>query len=210
MHYRVISFFIVSVTMLFGSSVFAADPLKIGALFAVTGPAAFLGEPERNTAKMVVDEINKDFAVVQAQVWARHILVADETAAQVVAERLNKGEDFATLANELSTDTSNNFKGGDLGYFPRGIMALEFEDTAFSLAIGEISQPVKTQFGYHIIQVLGRETRALDQNTFESARQGTFQRWFDEIKANSAIERFDRYFDFIPTEPNIPLDKQLF
>lgn len=157
----------------------------------------------------LVDEITRDYAVVQEQVWARHILVADEAAAQVIRQRLDNGEDFGEVAKEVSTDSSNSANGGDLGYFPRGMMDPSFEEAAFALQIGEISQPVKSQFGWHIIQVLGKEDRALDQSTYQSARQGVFQKWFNEVKSGQEIETFDSYLDQTPVEPNIPLDKRM-
>ncbi len=84
---------------------------------------------------------------------ASHILVADEKTAKEVKDKLDKGADFAALAKEYSKDTANAANGGELGTFSRGQMVKEFEDAAFSLKEGEISGPVKTQFGYHIIKV---------------------------------------------------------
>jgi len=72
-----------------------------------------------------------------------------------VLERLKKGESFANLARELSVDRGSGKKGGDLGLFGRGVMVKAFEDAAFKLNKGEVSQPVKTEFGYHIIKRAG-------------------------------------------------------
>lgn len=83
---------------------------------------------------------------------ARHILVADEETAATVMEELEGGEDFAELAQEYSTDGSAA-EGGDLGWFGTGAMVPEFEEAAYSLEVDEISEPIQSQFGFHIIQV---------------------------------------------------------
>ncbi len=85
------------------------------------------------------------------EIHARHILVETEDEAKEVAERLKKGEDFATLADEKSKDPGT--EGGDLGFFTRGRMVKPFEDAAFALDVGEVSEPVETPFGWHIIKV---------------------------------------------------------
>ncbi len=90
------------------------------------------------------------------QVQARHILVADLATAQSVKRQLDGGADFAALAGQYSTDPGSADKGGDLGWFGRGAMVQEFEDTAFSLEPGETSDPVQTRYGYHIIRVIER------------------------------------------------------
>ena len=116
-------------------------------------------------ARVLRDKLNEALGEVptaQEQVRARHILVADEAAAQTVVERLEAGEDFTALATELSTDNSTKEAAGDLGFFPRGIMVPEFEATAFSLTAGETSPPIETQFGYHVIRVEEREGAARD------------------------------------------------
>ena len=83
-----------------------------------------------------------------------HILVEKQSQALAVLERLKKGEKFAELAKELSLDTGSGKRGGDLGYFGRGRMVKPFEAAAFKLSVGQISEPVKTEFGYHIIKRL--------------------------------------------------------
>lgn len=102
----------------------------------------------------------------QEEIHARHILVGTEAEAKEVAERLKKGEDFATLAKEKSKDPSA--AGGDLGYFTRGQMLKPFEEAAFALKVGEISAPVQTQFGWHIILVEEKRTRPLP--TFDAVK----------------------------------------
>jgi len=80
-----------------------------------------------------------------------HILVEKQSQALLVLERLKKGEDFAKVAAEVSQDGSRR-RGGDLGWFGRGVMVKPFEQAAFALQKGQISEPIKTQFGYHIIK----------------------------------------------------------
>lgn len=108
------------------------------------------------------------------QVKASHILVEDEATAQKVKKELDSGKDFAALAKEYSTDASNADKGGDLGYFGKGEMAKEFEDAAFAMKVGEVSAPVKTDFGYHIIKVADKK----------AAKPAAFEDHMEEIKAS--------------------------
>jgi peptidyl-prolyl cis-trans isomerase C len=85
-----------------------------------------------------------------------HILVKKHSEALQVLERIKKGESFADLARELSIDRGSGKRGGDLGLFGRGQMVKEFEDAAFKLKKGELTnEPVRTQFGYHIIRRAG-------------------------------------------------------
>jgi foldase protein PrsA len=91
------------------------------------------------------------------EVEARHILVDSREEAEEVITLLEEGGDFAALAAEYSLDTSNKDSGGYLGFFGREMMILEFEEVAFDLDVGEISAPVETDFGFHIIEVLDRQ-----------------------------------------------------
>jgi peptidyl-prolyl cis-trans isomerase C len=81
-----------------------------------------------------------------------HILVKKNSEALMVLDRLKNGESFTNLAKELSIDKASGKRGGDLGFFRKGMMVKQFEDVAFRLEKGQISQPVKTEFGYHIIK----------------------------------------------------------
>jgi len=116
-------------------------------------------------AKKIYDEKIGQLKPEQ-EIHARHILVATEEEAKEVAERLKKGEDFATVAKEKSKDASA--EAGDLGFFGRGQMLKPFEDAAFALKEGEISDPVQTQFGWHIIKVEEKRTRPLP--TFDQVK----------------------------------------
>ena len=105
-------------------------------------------------ADSITDEdIKAYYDQASMELNARHILVKDEETANEVIEKLNAGEDFATLAKELSEDTGSAENGGDLDWFTVGKMVTEFNDAAYALEVNEISKPVKSQFGYHIIQV---------------------------------------------------------
>ncbi|XQY91188.1 foldase protein PrsA [Metabacillus sp. HB246100] len=98
------------------------------------------------------DENKESFAKTK-QIQASHILVEDEDTANEVKDKLNAGQDFIELAQEYSTDTASAESGGDLGYFGEGSMVAEFEEAAFSMKVDEVSEPVKTEYGYHIIKV---------------------------------------------------------
>lgn len=101
----------------------------------------------------------------EKQVRARHILLKDEKEAEKISTELKNGADFTTLAKESSSCPSAA-KGGDLGFFARNRMVKEFSDTAFTLKKGETSSPVKTKFGYHIIEVVEikeASTKPLDE-----------------------------------------------
>lgn len=89
-------------------------------------------------------------------VRAEHILVKTQSQAQELEKRIHNGESFEELAQEYSICPSAR-RGGDLGYFRHGEMVPSFEEVAFNMAIGEISEPIKTQFGWHIIKVLDKE-----------------------------------------------------
>ncbi len=86
-----------------------------------------------------------------------------EARAQVLRQRILKGEDFAEVARAESDDTGSGQNGGDLGTFGRGRMIPEFEKAVFSLPVGEVSQPLRTQFGYHLIQVQKRDVKPFEE-----------------------------------------------
>jgi foldase protein PrsA len=101
------------------------------------------------------------------QVRARHILVADIKTAQTVEDKLKSGGDFAALAKQYSTDPSSKDKGGELGFFSKGQMVPAFQAAAFSQKIGVVGPPVKSPFGYHIIEV--EETKPAQVATYANS-----------------------------------------
>lgn len=105
-----------------------------------------------DSIKAAYDQYVKDFKPVE-EVHARHILVATEEEAKAVKAELDGGKPFEVLAMEKTTDPSGKQNGGDLGFFSKGMMVPEFEAVAFTLEPGKISDPVKSQFGWHIIKV---------------------------------------------------------
>jgi len=84
-----------------------------------------------------------------------HILVKKQNEAITVLDRIKNGEKFGKIAKELSLDSGSAKRDGNLGYFSKGKMVKEFESAAFNLQVGQISEPVKTQYGYHIIKRIG-------------------------------------------------------
>lgn len=105
------------------------------------------------------DEMKEYYDNYKPQVKARHILVEDEAKAKEVKKKLDEGGDFAELAKEYSTDPGSAEAGGDLGWFGPGRMVPEFEEASYALEVNEISEPVQSQHGFHIIQVTEKEEK---------------------------------------------------
>lgn len=132
---------------------------------------------------------------IPEQIHARHILVGNEKLAGQIIAKLRRGKgDFATLAATHSLDDSNKARGGDLNWFPRGMMVAPFEKAAFALKEkGDIAGPVKTQFGWHIIELLGK--RPASRKSVEEAReeiintlqQQALQQWLETLMAKEDI-----------------------
>lgn len=93
------------------------------------------------------------------EVRARHILVEGEDEAKAAAERVRKGEDFAKIAGEVSKDPGSKTDGGDLGFFAKERMVPAFAEAAFKLQPGQVSEPVKSQFGWHVIKLEEKRTK---------------------------------------------------
>ncbi len=151
----------------------------------------------------VQEKVLADTPVEQEQVWARHILVETEDEAKQALARLDAGEDWNAIAAEVSLDTSNSANGGDLGWFTRGAMVAPFEEAAFALQAGEISQPVQTDFGWHIIQVVGHEVRPLSATDYAYAQQTAYEEWLTSAKEVRNIKKNDVWKDLVPKEPSI-------
>lgn len=105
-------------------------------------------------------------------------------------QRILAGEDFATLAAQYSDDQSNAQNGGDLGWFNRNAMVAPFADVAFSLPVGEVSEPVETQFGYHLIEVLEKdEARPKPEDQLQQERAQAFSNWLQEQVTAANVQR---------------------
>jgi len=143
------------------------------------------------TSKMI-ERVTSSVPTTAEQVHARHILVATEAEAQSILNQLLAGADFATLAQQYSLDEATKVNGGDLGFFPRGILlAPEVEDAAFSLQPGQISGVIASQFGYHIVQVLERvPDYPLSEDALGALRDRAFRQWVDELWKAATIERY--------------------
>ncbi len=137
---------------------------------------------------------HKDEFKTPETVRARHILVRVETSAsesdkkkakekaEDILKKIESGEDFVKLASEMSDDPGSKSKGGDLGFFSRGRMIKPFEDAAFSLKPGEVSDVIETQFGYHIIKVEEKKDEAIE--TFDAVKERINQKLLqDQIKS---------------------------
>ncbi len=153
----------------------------------------------------------------EEEVHARHILFrvanpADEKASKeaedkvkAVIDRLKKGEDFAKLANELTEDPSGRKDGGDLGYFTKDQMVPEFSAVAFKLDKGAISDPIKTQFGWHVLKVEDKRKRQPPEFDKVKPQLETFverkaqMELVNKLRADAKIERLDK-----PAQPAQP------
>jgi parvulin-like peptidyl-prolyl isomerase len=150
----------------------------------------------------VLDVVIAEVPLEQEQIWARHILIPTKEEAIIVVLRLEK-EAWDDVAADVSLDTSNKEIGGDLGWFTRGRMVSEFEEAAFGMEIGQISDPIETQFGWHIVQLIDKDIRPLSQSDYENKQNIYFDDWFTGIKENINIKINDVWKDIVPDEPII-------
>lgn len=133
----------------------------------------YLSKLEYNFAtsdiEVTEDDIREYYERLQEEIHARHILVKEKETAEEIIERYNNGEEFAALAEEYGTDgTAKN--GGTLGYFTAGKMVKPFEDAVYALEVGEISEPVQTDFGWHVIFVEDRRENETEIGEFDEVK----------------------------------------
>jgi peptidyl-prolyl cis-trans isomerase C len=183
------------------------DKLAMEQLLGSVAKAATTEEAERKA----YDEAAKA-EPPQQEVHARHILVPTEDEAKAALARIKAGEDFAKVATELSKDPSGD--GGDLGWFTKDRMVPEFSEAAFKLKKGEVSDPVKTQFGWHVIKVEDTRTRTFppfEQVKDQAARyvaQKAESETIAQLHSAAKIERFDADGKPIASPPAAPPDAQ--
>jgi peptidyl-prolyl cis-trans isomerase D len=158
------------------------------------------------------DVLAEGIEKTEDQVWARHILVDDEETAQEVLDRLAEGEAFEDLATEYSTDPSAATNFGDLGWFNETTMVTEFSEAAFSAEVGDIVGPVESQFGFHIIEVLGHEMREMAQADLDYEVSIALADFISQLKApaeeNGDIELNPDWAKYIPDDPRSPYATQ--
>jgi peptidyl-prolyl cis-trans isomerase C len=164
--------------------------------------SALLGKTVRPlvTEAAVKAKYDQEFAGKpgETEVHARHILVNDEATAKKIIAELKKGGDFAALSKQYSKDPSASAQGGDLGFFKKSDMVPEFADAAFALKDNEISPvPVKSQFGWHVIQTLEHRTSqppSFDQERDELRQQmvqAAVQKQVADARATVTVEKFN-------------------
>jgi peptidyl-prolyl cis-trans isomerase C len=187
---------------------FARNRLLMDNLLAAEGKAATTDE----AMKKVYDEAAKQIEG-EVEVHARHILVETEDEAKAIAAELKKGADFAELAKKKSKDPGAS-DGGDLGFFTKDQMVPEFSAVAFSLEPGKISDPVKSQFGWHIIKVEEKRNRkAPDFDQVKSqietyvARRAQAE-YVAKLRETAKVERMDQPTEAAKTDPK-PADSKM-
>lgn len=146
-------------------------------------------------------EKHKEDFTPTTQIRASHVLVKTEDEAKKVLERLKKGEKFGDVAKAVSIDSGSAKNGGDLGYFSKGQMVPEFERAAASLDAGQVSIPVKTQFGYHIIKVTDKKKGAVIE--FEKIKDMVSQR----LSGEKQKEAFDQYLSELKKTYKVDINK---
>ena len=172
---------------------FIRNKLLMETLLQDVGKAALTPE----AMQKVYDEAKKQMGGEQ-EVRARHILVPTEEEAKAVLAEIKKGTDFAELAKQKSKDPGAAAEGGDLGYFSKEQMVPEFAEAAFKLEKGQVSDPVKTQFGWHIIKVEDKRTKPVPEfdkvkDQIETYVQRKAQAdYIHKLQETAKIERLDK------------------
>ncbi len=158
--------------------------------------------------KLIAD-VTKDLEPTEEQVWVRHILVDSEEVANEVKTKLDDGADWHDIAAEYSTDESNKDNGGDLGWIGADDSYDEdFLAGAFALTEdGQISDPVESQFGWHIIQLVSKATNSVSSSKFTQIKQNFFTDWLEEIRTSrDDIVISDDWTKYCPDTPAVPDD----
>jgi peptidyl-prolyl cis-trans isomerase C len=176
-----------------GRIAFIRNKLLMEMLLREEGKAAVTDQ----AMHQVYDEAVKQMAS-QQEVRARHILVPSEAEANAVLVEIQKGTDFAELAKQKSKDPGAAAQGGDLGYFTKDQMVPEFAEVAFKLDKGKVSEPVKTQFGWHIIKVEDKRSKPVPEFDKVKDQVETFvvrkaqSEYIAKLRAGAKIERMDK------------------
>jgi peptidyl-prolyl cis-trans isomerase C/foldase protein PrsA len=134
-------------------------------------------------------------------VLVRHVLVDSQEVANQVYTLLTAGQDFAKVAKDFSTDTGSASTGGVYDWAPASNYVPEFKEAVLTQKIGEIGKPVKTQYGYHVIQVIGRQELPLSDSQFEQTVQTAFNDWLTKARDAATKTINDVWKTRVPTDP---------
>ncbi|KPK95223.1 MAG: hypothetical protein AMJ88_01020 [Anaerolineae bacterium SM23_ 63] len=154
----------------------------------------------------MLETFEDDVERVQEQVWLRHIRVADRETVDEIITRLDAGENWDDLAAELSEDTLSKDSGGDLGWLTWDNVSDQFGEKVvniFQAPINELLDPIQTQFGWHLIQVLDRGERSLDEETFQQAVRRKFGDWLTSQRDIHDILIMDDWIEDLPQPPEV-------
>ena len=153
----------------------------------------------------MTDLITADLVPFHEEVWARHILVETEEEALDIIQQLKDGGDWNQLAMKNSLDDTNKDNGGDLGWFSYDMMVEDFAAAAFSLEPGQISDPIETYYGYHIIQLVGKREVQTSVADFQTEKSNAFDAWLAERRdARDDVEIAEDWADYVPDTPALP------
>ncbi|MCX7840642.1 MAG: peptidylprolyl isomerase [Anaerolineae bacterium] len=142
-------------------------------------------------SEIMFNRITSAFPTVAEQVHVRQILVSTPATAQTLRDRARRGEDFAALAKQYSLDETSKTNGGDLGWVPRGVLDPRLDAVIFDLPVGQVSDVITTNFGYHIVQVIAKDkARPLPPELLQDQRQRAFLEWLKVVRDSVKIERF--------------------
>lgn len=150
------------------------------------------------------DEMKQYYDRMNKEIEARHILVEDEETAKDIKKKIDDGEDFNELAKEYSTDEGSAEQGGEIGFFSVGSMVPEFEDEAYEMEKGDISDPVQSEFGYHIIEVLDIKESDEDIGSFEENEDEIHSMIAErKVDQEEAMEKIDKLIEDADIKINI-------
>lgn len=217
------------VNKMIGDQVVIMEAYKEGIDNEVEAAAGFAEQKERllldvlykkeivGKAKATESEMKKEYRRMQEEMHAWHILVEAKEQADSIYQMLKEGADFAQLAKERSIDPTVKDNAGDLGFFRWGKMVLEFQEVAFKMKEGEISRPVKTTYGWHIIKLI--ERREVEQPPYEEAKrliqpklerdkkESKLKEYFGKLKKKVGFKINEETLDFLMTiKEEVPPD----
>jgi parvulin-like peptidyl-prolyl isomerase len=137
----------------------------------------------------VRDAVTSYIPAKMEQVHLRHILVKAENEARQILKQIKSNDDFVRLAKQSSVDMGTKDTGGDLGFYPRGVLSPEIDKVAFNVVVGQISDVIHTSYGYHIIQVIERDpAREVPSEMMNALRQDAFMKWLEAERGKAKIE----------------------